>query len=137
MQAAAIIDTVEWPSIDGRVGARVSELPAVVLQTLVAPRALSSLLLPPGVWESLMSELSDAVIVLRMVYQAMQSAGVDAEAVLNRLGMAASQLDDAGLRTPHAGHHLFWRAVEEVSGDRDAGLHLAAHIPVFRGQVLE
>ena len=84
-----------------------------------------------------MSELTDAVIVLRMIYQAMQRAGVDAEAVLNRLGMAASQLDDAGLRTPHAGHRLFWQAVEEVTGDPDCGLHLAPHIPVFRGQVLE
>ena len=54
---------------------------------------MSSLLLPGGIWESLMSELTDAVIVLRMIYQAMQRAGVDAEAVLTRLGMAASQLD--------------------------------------------
>lgn len=84
-----------------------------------------------------MSELTDAVIVLRMIYQAMQGAGVDAEAVLNRLGMAASQLDDASLRTPHTGHRLFWQAVQDVSGERHCGLHLAPHIPVFRGQVLE
>lgn len=84
-----------------------------------------------------MSELTDAVIVLRMIYQAMQQAGVDAEAVLTRLGMAASQLDDAGLRTPHTGHQLFWQAVQDVTGDPDCGLHLAAHVPVFRGQVLE
>lgn len=84
-----------------------------------------------------MSELTDAVIVLRLIYQAMQSAGVDAEAVLNRLGMEAGQLDDTGLRTPHAGHQLFWRAVEEVSGDPHCGIHLAEHVPVFRGQVLD
>lgn len=84
-----------------------------------------------------MSELTDGVVVLRMIYQAMRSAGVDAEAVLNRIGMAASQLDDAGLRTPHAGHRLFWQAVEEVSGQPDAALRLGEHLPVFRGQVLE
>lgn len=84
-----------------------------------------------------MSELTDAVIVLRLIYQAMQRAGIDAEAVLNRLGMAAGQLDDAGLRTPHAGHHLFWRAVAEVSGDPHCSLRLAEHVPVFRGQVLD
>lgn len=84
-----------------------------------------------------MSELTDGVIVLRMVYQAMLGAGVDAEAVLKRLGMVASQLDDTSLRTPHAGHMLFWRAVEEVTGDHNPGLLVGAHIPVFRGQVLE
>lgn len=84
-----------------------------------------------------MSELTDAVVVLRMIYQAMQQAGVDAEAVLNRVGMAVGQLDDTGLRTPHAGHHLFWQAVTEVSGAPDCGLLLAANVPVFRGQVLE
>lgn len=84
-----------------------------------------------------MSELTDGVVVLRMIYQAMRSAGVDAEAVLKRLGMAASQLDNASLRTPHTGHMLFWRAVEEVTGDPNASLLLARHMPVFRGQVLE
>ncbi|MFZ5757155.1 MAG: AraC family transcriptional regulator [Pseudomonadota bacterium] len=84
-----------------------------------------------------MSELTDGVIVLRMIYQAMRSAGVDAEAVLNRLGMAANQLDDTSLRTPHAGHNLFWRAVEDVTGNANGGLLLGEHIPVFRGQVLE
>ncbi len=84
-----------------------------------------------------MSELTDGVVVLRMIYQAMRSAGVDAEAVLNRLGMAASQLDDAGLRTPHAGHRLFWDAVEAVTGDADCALRLGEQMPVFRGQVLE
>lgn len=84
-----------------------------------------------------MSELTDGVVVLRMIYQAMCSAGVGAEAVLNRIGMAASQLDDAGLRTPHAGHRLFWQAVEEVTGDADCALRIGEHLPVFRGQVLD
>ncbi|MFZ5722519.1 MAG: AraC family transcriptional regulator [Pseudomonadota bacterium] len=84
-----------------------------------------------------MSELTDGVVVLRMIYQAMRNAGVDAEAVLNRLGMAANQLDDAGLRTPHAGHVLFWRAVQDVTGNPNAALLLGEHLPVFRGQVLE
>jgi AraC-like DNA-binding protein len=84
-----------------------------------------------------MSELTDGVVVLRMIYQAMRSAGVDAEAVLTRIGMAASQLDDASLRTPHAGHRLFWQAVEEITGQPDAALRIGEHLPVFRGQVLE
>lgn len=147
MRAAAIIDSARWGSIDSRAGEGRSPLPMPTVHrplplppgndAFIAPRAMSSLLLPADVWEGLMSELTDAVIVLRMIYQAMKKAGVDAEAVLNRLGMVTSQLDNASLRTPHAGHHLFWRAVEEVTGDRDAGLLLAPHIPVFRGQVLE
>jgi len=142
MQTAAIIDSAGGHSIGGlAAGAVAFEPPALGGATVsvgfIAPRAMSSLLLPADVWEGLMSELTDAVIVLRMIYQAMQKAGVDAEAVLNRLGMAASQLDNVGLRTPHTGHHLFWRAVEEVTGERDVGLFLAPHVPVFRGQVLE
>lgn len=147
MQTAAIIGSTPVRPIDDCARACVSHMPmrsnlaALTMppagEAFIAPRAMSSLLLPATVWEGLMSELTDAVIVLRMIYQAMKKAGVDAEAVLTRLGMVTSQLDNASLRTPHAGHHLFWRAVEEVTGDRDAGLHLAPHIPVFRGQVLE
>jgi len=147
MQWAAIIGSGTARSIDGKGRVPASHVPMLPATmpwpacppppAFVAARAMSSLLLPATVWEGLMSELTDAVIVLRMIYQAMKKAGVDADAVLNRLGMATSQLDNASLRTPHAGHHLFWRAVEEVTGDRDAGLHLAPHIPVFRGQVLE
>jgi AraC-like DNA-binding protein len=84
-----------------------------------------------------MSDLTDAVILLRLVYQAMQHAGIDAEAVLNRVGVAASSLDDARMRTPSTAHRVFWEAVEEVSGDPHAGLHLGEHLPIFRGQVLE
>jgi AraC-like DNA-binding protein len=147
MQTAAIIGSASARSIDAKGGVPASHMPMAPLLAVpllrpeapafVAPRAMSSLLLPATVWEGLMSELTDAVIVLRLIYQAMKKAGVDADAVLNRLGMVTSQLDNASLRTPHAGHHLFWRAVEEVTGDPDAGLHLAPHIPVFRGQVLE
>lgn len=84
-----------------------------------------------------MSELTDAVILLRLVYQGMRKAGIDAEAVLNRVGVAVSSLDDSRLRTPSAAHQLFWQAAEDVSGDPHVGLHVGEHLPPFRGQVLE
>ncbi len=84
-----------------------------------------------------MSEITDAGVLIRLAYQAMQNAGIDSAEVLRRIGLSQQQLDQKDLRTPHSAQKLFWNAVEEVSGDPDVGLHLGEHTPVFRGQVLE
>lgn len=84
-----------------------------------------------------MTELTDSGVLLRVAYQALNNAGVDANAVLIKCGGSLSQLNDPRLRTPFAAQEAFWRAAEEVSGDPDIGLHLARHLPMFRGQVLE
>ena len=84
-----------------------------------------------------MAELTDSGVLLRMVYQAMKEAGIDADAVLAKVGMESSVLDRQDLRTPHDAQEWFWSAAEEVSGDPHVGLHLGAHIPIFKGQVLE
>ena len=46
-------------------------------------------------------------------------------------------LRDRTARFPHAAQVQFWRVLEEVSGDKNIGLHLANVVPVYRGQVLE
>ncbi len=84
-----------------------------------------------------MAELTDSGVLLRMVYQAMRDAGVDADAVLEKVGADRAMLDQHDLRTPHDAQEWFWQAAEEVSGDPHIGLHLGAHVPVFKGQVLE
>lgn len=84
-----------------------------------------------------MAELTDSGVLLRMAYTAMRSAGIDADAVLQKVGLQASVLKQADLRTPHDAQEWFWQAAEEVSGDPHIGLHLGAHIPIFKGQVLE
>lgn len=84
-----------------------------------------------------MSELRDSGVLIRLAYQGMMKAGIDAGEVLKRIGMHEGQLNVQDLRTPHSGQARFWKAVEDVSGDPDVGLHLGDAVPVFRGQVLE
>jgi AraC-like DNA-binding protein len=67
----------------------------------------------------------------------MQNAGVDADAVLAKVGLDKSILSLPELRTPHDAQEWFWQAMEEVSGDPHIGLHLGSHMPIFKGQVLE
>lgn len=84
-----------------------------------------------------MSELRDSVVLVRLAYQGMMTAGIDAAEVLKRIGMNESHLKVNDLRTPHSGQNRFWKAAEDVSGDPDVGLHLGESVPVYRGQVLE
>jgi AraC-like DNA-binding protein len=84
-----------------------------------------------------MAELMDSGVMLRMAYQAMRDAGIDADAVLQKVGMQAEQLESPDLRTPHDAQEWFWQALLEVSGDAHIGLHLGEHVPIFKGQVLE
>lgn len=84
-----------------------------------------------------MTTLTDSGVLLRMAYKAMQNAGVDADAVLAKVGLDKSILSLPELRTPHDAQEWFWQAMEEVSGDPHIGLHLGFHMPIFKGQVLE
>lgn len=84
-----------------------------------------------------MSDLTDSGIMLRLVYQAMCTMGLDANLVLANIGASADWLKDPHLRTPHAAQQRFWNAVQAVSHDPDIGIHLGEHVPVYRGQVIE
>lgn len=84
-----------------------------------------------------MTTLTDSGVLLRMAYKAMQNAGVDADAVLAKVGLNKSILTQPELRTPHDAQEWFWQAMEEVSGDPHVGLHIGPHMPIFKGQVLE
>lgn len=84
-----------------------------------------------------MSGFTDAGVMIRLAYQAMQDMGVDAFEVLRRIGLKHEQLAEKDLRTPHSAQSLFWSVIEEITGDPDIGLHLGENIPVFKGQVIE
>lgn len=84
-----------------------------------------------------MAELTDAGVLLRMAYNAMRDAGIDADAVLAEVGLDKSILEQRDLRTPHDAQEWFWQAMEKVSADPHIGLHLGKHLPIFKGQVLE
>lgn len=85
-----------------------------------------------------MAERTDAHIFLRLAYQAMVNAGLPADEILLKAGIALSRLEESNLsRMPSAAQQAFWAAAEEVSGDPHIGLHLGEHMPLYRGQVLE
>lgn len=84
-----------------------------------------------------MTELRDSGVMIQLAYQAMLSMGLDVNAILSRLGVTSELLADRHARTPHEAQLLFWQVIEEVSQDADIGLHLAEHMPVYKGQVLQ
>lgn len=84
-----------------------------------------------------MQELRDAGVMLRLIYQAMKTKGIDTDAIFSRLGVNSDYVYTEQLRTPHSAQLYFWQAVEDVSGDRNIGLHLGQALPVYKGQVLE
>ncbi len=84
-----------------------------------------------------MHELTDSGVLLRLAVQALIHAGLDAGKILEKSGGSLALLDDPHLRTPVSAQDIFWQSAEEVSQDPHIGLHLARHLPRFRGQVLE
>lgn len=84
-----------------------------------------------------MAERTDSHVFLRLIYQAMLNAGLPAEAILAKAGVALSRLDDSYTRIPNAAQAFFWQAAEDITRDPHIGLHLGEHVPLYRGQVLE
>ena len=84
-----------------------------------------------------MREQRDSGALFRLIHEAMKRAGIDTALIFRRLGIDEDYLNRENLRTPHAAQALFWRVVEEVTGDPDIGLHLGFHVPTYKGQVLE
>lgn len=83
------------------------------------------------------AELRDSGILLQLAYQAMLELKLDVPLIFERCGVKADLLKDRNARTPHEAQYLFWQVMEEVSGDQHIGLHLAEHMPVYKGQVLQ
>ena len=81
--------------------------------------------------------MKDSVRLISYIHTAMQRAGVDTNAVYFQIGFKPEYLNKPEIRTPHEGQIAFWEAVETVTGDPDIGLHLAPHIPTYRGDVFE
>lgn len=84
-----------------------------------------------------MQELRDAGVMLRLIYQAMKTRGIDTDSIFRCLGVDDDYLNATQLRTPHSAQPFFWQIVEEISGDPDIGLHLGQALPEYKGQVLE
>lgn len=84
-----------------------------------------------------MTELRDSGVMIQLAHQAMVKMGLNVESIFRRLGVTPELLADRNVRTPHAAQALFWRVMEEETGDVDIGLHLGANMPEYKGQVLQ
>jgi AraC-like DNA-binding protein len=81
--------------------------------------------------------MKDSGRLINYMHEAMQRAGVDTNAVYFQIGFKPEYLNKPELRTRHDAQISYWEAVETVTGDPDIGLHLAPHIPPYRGDVFE
>ena len=81
--------------------------------------------------------MKDSGRLVSYIHEAMKRAGVDTSAVYFQIGFKPERLKQPDLRTPHDAQIAFWEAVESVTGDPDIGLHLAPHLPTYRGDVFE
>ncbi len=79
---------------------------------------------------------TDAAILFKMVYEGMRRAEFPVDEILMRAGVALNRVNDKA-RTPNHMQVAFRKAAEAVTGDADLGLHLAEHMPLYRGQVVE
>lgn len=73
---------------------------------------------------------SESGQLLRYLDAALRATGVDADAVLHRLGLTAADLQRAELRTLLLGRRAYFAAVQAVSGAPHAGLLMAPQVPV-------
>lgn len=81
--------------------------------------------------------MRDSGYFLEIIHTGMVNAGLNVNAIYERLGYNAEELPLREMRTPHQLQAYFWETVEAVTGDPEIGLHLCPHLPVFHGEVLE
>ncbi len=87
-----------------------------------------------------MSELKvpcDSVVLLRLIYHAIEQTDLDYQSIRNAYGVTDEVLNDHQFRFPHALQVGFWRYIEELTGDPCVGVKIGQHLPIYRGQVVE
>lgn len=77
--------------------------------------------------------MRDSSEVVWLVHRSMVAAGVDVDAVYQRLGYDLRDLPLGECRPSNALQPDFWQAVEAVTDDPDIGLRLCPYAPLFRG----
>ncbi|MEH6346318.1 MAG: AraC family transcriptional regulator [Bermanella sp.] len=81
--------------------------------------------------------MRDGSILLRLVHEAMLQMDIDVSSIYRKCGVTLSHTEDKQARLEHNANTAFWQAAEEVTQDPYIGLHIAEHIPLYKGQVLE
>jgi AraC-like DNA-binding protein len=81
--------------------------------------------------------MRDASILLRLVHEAMIELNIDVGNIYQQCGITPEHIEDKKVRFKHRANTQFWQVAESVTGDQFIGLHVAEHIPLYKGQVLE
>lgn len=81
--------------------------------------------------------MRDSEELLRTIHGALDSAGVDIEAVYEHICCSVERMAEPERRSPHALQASFWSAVEAVSGDDCIGLHLCPHLPRYTNRYID
>jgi len=81
--------------------------------------------------------MKDSGILLRLVHESMLKLNLDVMTIYQKCGVTTAHVSDTKSRFKHKVTDVFWNVVEEVSQDKNIGLRVAEHLPLFRGQVLE
>ena len=81
--------------------------------------------------------MRDASILLRLVHEAMVDMKLDVAKIYQQCGVTRDHIEDKKARLKHRANTRFWQVAESVTGDQSIGLHVAEHIPLYKGQVLE
>lgn len=81
--------------------------------------------------------MKDSSILLQLVHGALTNMGLDAELIYNQYGFTAKKIQGKSKRFKHGANNAFWHAAQEITNDPCIGLHVAEHLPLYRGQVLE
>lgn len=72
-----------------------------------------------------------------LIHRSMIAADWDVDALYTRLGYDLRELPMHDCRPRHALQLDFWDAIEAVTGDAQAGVHLCPYMPAYRGRGLE
>lgn len=80
--------------------------------------------------------MKDSGILLRLVHESMLKLNLDVMTIYQKCGVTTAHVSDTKSRFKHKVTDVFWNVVEEVSQDKNIGLRVAEHLPLFRGQVL-
>jgi AraC-like DNA-binding protein len=81
--------------------------------------------------------MKDASMLLRLVHESMLKLNLDTQAIYQKCGVTAAHIQNTKSRLKHNATDVFWAVVEEVSCDKDVGLHVAENLPLYKGHVLE
>lgn len=81
--------------------------------------------------------MRDSSEIVWMVHRSMVAAGLDVDAIYQRLGYDVRALPLAECRPDNKLQMAFWQMIESVSQNDDIGLALCHHVPLFRGAGLD